>query len=84
VIGLVLSSSSSVASTLSLYLWMVTIVPVGLLLAPQDVRRDKRTIVAVAIGALLLLGVPAYAVVCNVCTVCNGDYWWLFAECWFL
>jgi hypothetical protein len=75
---------SPVISSLSLYFVMLTVVPIGLLLAPQPVRRDKRTIVTLLLLAAVVIGVPVYAVVCNVCEVCKGDYWWLYMECWFL
>jgi hypothetical protein len=82
VIAIVIGSSA--VSTLSLYAVMLTIVPLGLLLAPQPVRTDKRTIAAVIAAAAILIGAPAYAVVCNVCALCKTEWWFLYVECWFL
>jgi hypothetical protein len=58
--------------------------PILIVFAPQAVRRDKRTVAAVLASAVVLIGVPAYAVVCNICAVCKTEYWWLIPECWFL
>lgn len=71
-------------SSLSLLLTMATVVPIGLVFTPQAVRRDKRVIVGLILALGFVIGVPAYAVVCNICDICKGSYWWLIADCWFL
>lgn len=76
--------SHSLGSAFSTVLTMATLVPLLLIVAPQPIRTDKRVIVGLIALAAVAIGVPVYAVVCNVCSVCNGDWWWLFAECWFI
>ena len=60
------------------------IVPIGLLLAPQPIRRDRRTLALLVVTLALVIGGPVYAVVCNVCALCQTEWWWLYVECWFL
>ena len=72
--------SAPALSSLSLYLSMLTVVPIGLLLAPSGVRRDKRVIVALALIGLGVIGVPVFAAVTSVCSY----VWWFAWECWFL
>jgi hypothetical protein len=81
--ALVVSSSSPIVSSLGFYLMVLTVVPIGLLMAPQPVRRDRRTIVGLGVALVAIVGVPVYAAICNVCAVCQTDMWWLYAECWF-
>lgn len=70
--------SSSTWSVLSLYLLLLTVVPIGLMWAPQPVKRDKRVIaVVIVVVALLLLVPPLFAFDSNVCT-----YAWWAIECW--
>ena len=76
---------ATIPSALGQLLVLATVVPIGLLLAPQTVRKDKRTLVAMAVAIALVIGVPVYAVVCNVCEICKVCPWYLCPlECWFL
>ena len=82
--ALVISSSPNVATALGPAVFVLLMVPVLMVFAPQPIRRDKRTVAALVVLAGIAIGVPVYAVVCNVCALCKTDYWWLIAECWFL
>jgi hypothetical protein len=83
VIALVISEPSAF-SALGPLAFMAMLLPIGLLLAPQPIRTDKRTIAGLLVSVLLIVGVPIYAAICNVCELCKGDYWWLILECWFI
>lgn len=84
-IAMVFASSPVVSGSLLNLMLIVTVVPIGLLLAPQPVRRDKRTLIALGVILLLLIGAPVYAVICNICEICNTcAWWWCPIECWFL
>ena len=57
--------------------------PICLVWAPQAVRRDRRTIAAALVLAVLVLGIPVFAdepgiVIANPCVLMP----WLI-ECWF-
>ena len=66
-------------SSLAFYLTILTAVPVGLLLAPQSVRRDKRVLIGLALVLLALIGMPTFAA---VTPICKYAFWAI--ECWFL
>jgi hypothetical protein len=73
-------SSSAWISSLSLYLSLLTVVPIGLALAPQPIRKDKRVKVLLVLLALSAIGIPAYAAVTNFC---HDIPWYLWPiECW--
>lgn len=57
---------------------MLTVVPLGLLWAPQEIRRDKRVIVAGLVLALVVLSIPAFAA--PPTKICDYMPWAL--ECW--
>jgi hypothetical protein len=82
--ALVISSSPSVAESLGPAMFVLLMVPVLMVFAPQPIRRDKRTVAVLVALAAIVVGVPAYAVICNICTVCLGEWWFLFIECWFI
>lgn len=80
--ALMVSSSSAALSSWSMYLMLLTVVPISLMLAPQEIRRDKRTIVGVLVLVMVAVGAPAaYAF---PLFYCNRPDWWLFVECWFI
>jgi hypothetical protein len=70
--------SHSAWSALSFYLMLLTAVPMGLMFAPQPIRRDKRTIAVLLVVVAFLVGAPLFAFASNVCT-----YAWWAIECWF-
>lgn len=60
---------------------LLMVIPIGLLLAPQAIKRDRRTIVALCLLLFLVLAAPVAAewdAVSNVCEYCP---WWLCLEC---
>jgi formate hydrogenlyase subunit 4 len=63
---------------------VLLMIPALFLFAPQPIRKDKRTVAALVMLAAVVIGVPVYAVICNVCEICKADYWWLIPDCWFL
>jgi hypothetical protein len=68
-------------------LWVslvVLMLPILIVFAPQAVRRDKRTIATLLVAVAFVVGVPVYAVICNVCALCKTEWWFLYVECWFL
>lgn len=69
--------ASSVVSAVSFYLTLLTVVPIGLLWAPQDARKDKRVIAAVVVVVVSLIGVPLLAFDSTICKWA----WWAI-ECW--
>lgn len=79
--ALMMSNSSAALSSWSMYLMLLTVVPLSLMLAPQEIRRDKRTVVAVLVLAMVAISAPAaYAF---PLFYCNRPDWFLFVECWF-
>ncbi len=63
----------------------LTLIPLGLIWAPQDVRHDKRVIVAVLVWALAAIAVAVSAsdqpaLVSPVTKVCDRLWWTI--ECW--
>lgn len=79
VVGSPLSSLSLPA------LVLMVMVPIGLLWAPQPIRRDRRTIAALVGFTLVMVGGPVYAVICNICLICERcAWWWCPWECLFL
>lgn len=73
--------SSGVASSLS-FPWVFLMVPILFLFAPQAIKRDKRTLVVLALAVACVLGVPVFAdeweAVSGVCSYCP---WYLCLEC---
>jgi hypothetical protein len=79
VIALVVGPSPALSS-LSLLLLMVTVVPIGLMFAPQPIRRDKRVLIGIGLLVVLFgLSSTASAAVIGTC-----KYAWWAIECWFV
>lgn len=70
-------SASPVVSSLSFYLTACTLLIVGIVFAPQPVKRDKRVIALVGVLIVLAIGVPVFAA---DTTICKYAPWAL--ECW--
>lgn len=66
-------------SSLAPFLVLLTIVPIGLLFAPQPLRRDKRIRVLALVLLLLTISAPAWAFPTKICDWCPYCF-----ECWFL
>lgn len=73
--------TSGAASSVSLYLSLVTLVVVGFVFAPQEIKRDKRAVVGLVLLALGLIGQTASAAVVGL-GVCGRPWWWLVIECY--
>jgi hypothetical protein len=73
------SVSPSWLSSLGFYLTLLTVVPTGLLLAPQPIRTDKRVLIGLALLVLVMIGHPTYAAYTRIC-----DWAWFAWECWFV
>jgi hypothetical protein len=83
--ALVLASSPWASSPFGPALVVLLMIPALFLFAPQTIRKDKRTVAALVMLAAVVIGVPVYAVVCNICEVCKTCAWYYCPlECWFL
>lgn len=77
--------SNPAISALSLYASLLACVLAGVAFAPQQVRRDKRAIVAVVVIVLAAIGIRASAaVIPDICQDPNLPewMWWLYGCFW--
>ena len=82
--ALVMSAAPWMSNPFGPAMVLLLMVPVLIMFAPQPIRRDKRTVAVLVTLAAIVVGVPVYAVICNICSVCLGEWWFLFVECWFI
>ena len=73
--------TSPAFSSLSLAVFLGGCLIVGLIFAPQPIKRDKRVLVVLALFLLALIGQPVSAVTFRA-RICDGAYWFWFIECW--